>query len=125
MSPANSVTTFLNVDLLARSSGGLEKLLEFLEPSMLVLNNNGQEAALELGKDYKSLEETLFNFIGVIRSLAPEGKILWDRCDFRRLDIGIQGGREPHEASFSISNETLSSLASIQCEITFTVYASP
>jgi hypothetical protein len=41
------------------------------------------------------------------------------------MNIGIQGGTEPHAAYFTIRSETVRQLASFQIEIALTVYAAP
>jgi hypothetical protein len=98
-------------------------LLNYLGPSVLVLHQTAQDASVELNKTHSSLEEAVLNLISLVQSLPPQAKTLWNQCDFRRANIGIQAGDEPHEASFTLSSEILSLLASAQFEITFTVYA--
>jgi hypothetical protein len=118
-----SVTHFLNVDVDLRLSDGIDELLRYLEPSILVLNRTAQEASFELNDEPSSLEETLLNCIACVEALPPQAKELWRRCDMRQLNIGIQAGHQPYAEIFAISNETVASIANNQLEIVFTVYA--
>jgi hypothetical protein len=118
-----SVTRFLNVDLDLRAEAGLEELLGYLAPSVLVLNRTEMEASLELNQDFSSLEETVAGFIALIRSLPPQAMSLWERCELRRMNIGIQAGTQPHQALFVLSKDAVASLADVRAEVMFTVYA--
>jgi hypothetical protein len=120
------ITAFLNVDLDLRADTGLEGLLIACEPSVIVLNRTMHEASLELSGEFgkhESLEETLLGFVKLISSLPPNAQAIWSQCQVRRFNIGVQGGTEPHHACFTLSNEVLASLAAIQAEVAFTVYA--
>jgi hypothetical protein len=118
-------TSFLTVDLDLGAQCDLEELLRHLETAVLVLYRTEKFLSLELNEPYLSLDETLVKWVEVIERLPSEAKKIWDRCEFRRMNIGIQGGVEPHEAHFTISSKTISSLASVQSEIMLTVYAPP
>jgi hypothetical protein len=119
-------TRFLNVDLDIRgSTGDLEVLLRSIEASVIVLGHTDQEASLELAKEFASLEETVMRLIELIGALQSEGKNIWNRLEFRRLNVGIQAGSEPHAATFAISAKAVELLAALQFEIFFTVYAPP
>jgi hypothetical protein len=118
-----SAAEFLNVDLDLWADAGLEELLGYLAPTVLVLNRTATEATLELNQEYGSLEETAAGFIAVIRSLPPQAMRLWEHCELRRMNIGIQAGMQPHQSSFGLSKETVASLADIQAEVVFTLYA--
>jgi hypothetical protein len=117
------ITKFLNVDLDLRASGGLEELLGYLGSSVLVMHRTAQEVSLELGGSYDSLDMTLTKWVELVQSLPEPGRVIWDQCDLRSMNIGIQSANEPYAALFSISSTTVSLLASVQAEIAFTVYA--
>jgi hypothetical protein len=119
------VTDFLNVDLDLRAERGLDELLGALEPFVIVLNNTTHEASVELNGTFSSLEETLVNLISLVNAHPPQARTIWNQCDFRRMNIGIQAGHEPHQTYFAISSKVVSLLASVQAEITLTVYAPP
>jgi hypothetical protein len=118
-----SSTEFLNIDLDLRAPSGLEDLLRFLEPSVLVMRQAAQEASIELNAEASSLEGTLVLWIELIQSLPEPVRAIWDQCEVRSMNIGIQGGIEPHAAYFTIPSETVRQLATLQIEIALTVYA--
>ena len=120
-----ATTSFLNVDLDLGAKCDLAELLKHLEPHVLVLNATEQFLSVELNESYSSVDETIVGWIEVVKLLPPEAKNVWDQCEFRRINIGIQGGVEPREAHFTISSKTISLLADLQSEIMFTVYAPP
>jgi len=53
----------------------------------------------------------------------PEAKAIWDKGQSRVINIGIQAGREPHEARFSIPQKALSLVGALRAAIVVTVYA--
>ena len=116
-------TIFLNVDLDLGGQCDLEELLRHFQPYVFVLNTTGQFLSVELNESFSSVDETIVGWIEVVKLLPPEAKNIWDQCEFRRMNIGIQGGVEPHETHFTISSKTITLLASIQSEIWFSVYA--
>src|SRR5437899_12900424 len=122
MAPTNkSITTFLNVDLDICVRIGLETLLQSMAPFVIVLNRSDSTASVELNESYSSLEETVARFVELIHSLPVRAREVWDRCEWRRLNVGIQAGVEPHSSAFS--ERALSSLAEARFEFVFTVYA--
>lgn len=118
-----SVTRFLNVDLDLRRQQGLDELLGYLEPSVLILHQTTEEATMELNEDHRSLEETIVHIAELIQSLPAEAKKRWEQCESRRLNIGIQAGDEPQQAYFAISSATVARIALLGFEIVFTLYA--
>jgi hypothetical protein len=119
----SSDTQFLNVDLDLRLKDGLDALLTFLEPAAFILHRTELEAYLELSDCSRPLEDTLHNWIACIEALPPEARELWERCEMRRLNIGIQAGHSPHQVLFTIPEATIASIARARFEIGFTVYA--
>jgi hypothetical protein len=116
-------TRFLNVDLDIQCMSGLENLLNFLNSHVYVLFNDEKNASVELNIEYRSLDETLQGFVELIKSLPQQSANIWNHCEKRVFNIGIQGGIKPHEAFFFLSHKTLSVLTSIQAEVQITVYA--
>jgi hypothetical protein len=117
------VTEFLNVDLDIRGhSGDLENFLRSIGRSVVVLNHTDQEASIEMAQESASLEETVMSLVELIGALQPDAKCIWNRLEFRRLNVGIQAAYEPHAACFAISAKTVELLAPLQFEIVFTVY---
>jgi hypothetical protein len=122
--PANKSTTeFLNVDLDIRARSRLHDLLMPIARRILVLHQTEREASIELSANATSLEPTILRFVRLIKSLPPEARNIWDRCQYRRMNIGIQAGTEPYAAEFALSHKALTALASIHAEIVVTVYA--
>ena len=118
-----SVTEFLNVDLDIRVQAGLAALLDAMGSSVVVLNQTGQTASVELNEENLSLEETTARLVELVNSLPPEAKTIWEQCELRSLNVGIRAGVEPHSSEFAISKETVSAIADAGFEVVFTVYA--
>ncbi|WP_130582059.1 hypothetical protein [Bradyrhizobium sp. Leo170] len=124
MSGEDPVTSFLNVDLDIRGNArDVADFLNSLDSSVVVLNGPGQEVSLELAKDHSTLEEAVLGLVEFVSALQPERKDIWDRLDFRRLNVGIQAACKPHAALFAISAKALEMAAALRFEILFTVYA--
>jgi hypothetical protein len=122
--PAKRRTTeFLNIDLDIRVRSGLDELLKPIARRILVLHKTEQKASIELAGSTASLEATILKFVNLIASLPPQARDIWDRCKYRRMNIGIQAGDEPRAAEFALSRKAVSALASIQSEVVVTVYA--
>ncbi len=124
MSPkAQSVTAFLNVDLDIRAASGLNEILTSIASSVVVLHQTEQDASIELAGNTASLEETVVSLVKLIESLAPNARKIWNLCEFRKFNIGVQAGKEPHAACFALSRTAISLLSAVQAEVVFTVYA--
>jgi hypothetical protein len=120
----DAVTSFLNVDLDIRGNArDVEDFLKPVEASVTVLHHTGEDASIELADEFASFEETLSGLIEFVRALQPDVRRIWERLDFRRLNVGIQPACEPHAAEFAISAKAVEMMAALQFEIIFTVYA--
>ena len=117
------MTKFLNVDLDLGTQNGIEDLISFLGPRVIVMNKAENFVSVESSENYNLLEEVIRDLIEIIQALPPEGRSIWNQCDYRRFNIGIEAGNKPHAAVFSISSEVVKLLAEIQAEIAVTVYA--
>jgi hypothetical protein len=119
-----TVTKFLNVDLDIRAkTGDLGDFLRLIEPLVVVLHRTEQEASMELLREFPTLEETAVNLVRLVETLPSQAGDIWNRLEFRKLNVGIQACCEPRSASFAISAETVELLAGAEFEILFTVYA--
>jgi hypothetical protein len=118
-----SVTQFLNVDLDIRVRAGLEELLRSMAPSVIVLHQAEQSASVELNEDSLSLDETIVKLVELIKSLPSQARNIWDQCEARELNIGIQAGNEPYAATFAISSKAVLMLAEAKFEVIITTYA--
>jgi hypothetical protein len=125
MSPEKSSTSFLNVDIDLRAPDGLDDLIDHLGPAVLTLNRTNESASLELTKESPSLEGTIRNVVELIKKLPPNARAIWNRCEYRALNIGIQAGHAPYSARFSISNELVALAANAGFDVILTVYAAP
>jgi hypothetical protein len=131
-SDRQSLTEFLNIDLDIRSHIGVEELLESIAGSVTLLHRaredvslEREDVSLELIEGFSSVEETILGWLEVIETLPIPAREIWNRCEFRRLNVGIQAGSEPYASSFAISSKTISMLAGLHLEVIFTVYAAP
>ena len=120
-------TRFLNVDLELLSTTNLQPLLDHLDTATLVLRNsedNGRQTVwLELDADPADPDEAIGRFASVIESLPDNLRRQWNACDDRCLNIGIQGGYEPHASAFRLSSDTIARLAALAARLEITVYS--
>jgi hypothetical protein len=118
------VTEFRNVDLDLRASSGLEELLGYWGDRVLVMHQAAEFVSLELyDRIDDPLDETLVKWVELVQSLPERGRALWDQCELRSMNVGIQSANEPYSALFAISSSTVALLASVNAEIVFTIYA--
>jgi len=119
----DATTSFLNIDLDLGDEQGLEDLLRHFGDDVFVLHQTAQDASLELSREHASLESCVRDWVALVQALPDEGRRLWARCAYRKLNVGIQAGVEPHAEYFGLSREAVSLLASVGFEIVLTVYA--
>jgi len=117
------VTEFLNVDLDLRARVGLDELVAALAPA-IAIHKTECEATVELAEQPQSVEDAILQFAGIVQSLPQHLRSIWDQSEMRRMNIGIQGGAQPRESHFGLSDNALSRLVSIRADLLFTVYAS-
>ena len=70
-----------------------------------------------------SLDETIVKLVELIKSLPSQARNIWDQCEARELNIGIQAGNEPYAATFAISSKAVLMLAEAKFEVIITTYA--
>ena len=118
-------TKFLNVDLDIRTQSGLDELINAFNSSAFVLSKTEHQASFELSEIYPaSIDEAVLHFSVLIKAFPLHIRTLWEQCEVRQMNIGIQGGVEPYAAYFALSENAVLLLASIHAEIVFTVYGS-
>ncbi|WNG16797.1 hypothetical protein [Cystobacter fuscus] len=122
MTDEPTTTRFLNVDLDLRARSGLAELVRALEPTMTVMHHEGDFASLELHEHPEDIDDAMRRFVELIHALAPEARALWDGCESRQMNIGIQAGAEPHSMGFGLSFHSMRLLVGIGAEVEFTVY---
>ncbi len=120
-----ALTEFLNVDLELHTRSGLNELIEALRPSVCVLTQTDQFAGIELrDRQPASINDAIFGYFEIVQALSPTARALWNTCERRCLNVGIQAGTQPHAVEFAVSEKTVSFAAAMGAEIVFTVYGS-
>src|SRR5579863_4893012 len=94
-------THFLNVDLDIESSDDLGPLAAAVKDKAFALSSSAdgprRRISLELNAHSAGAEIAISEFVALVRSLPADVKALWDQAGARHLNVGIQGGREPHQ----------------------------
>jgi hypothetical protein len=118
-------THFLNVDLELVTRGDVDALLAHWG-SLVMLRDSVEDGArtiwIELEADYRAVEPTLDAFLSLVESLPDSLQRMWDDCDVRCFNIGIQSGTSPHAEVFSIASSILRRIAAVDADVVFTVY---
>lgn len=118
-------TRFLNVDLDLRSTKRLGPLLAGFGPRVSVLHERDDFVVLELAEQPDTAERAVLAFAALVDALPPDLRALWDGCERRRLDVGIQAGEAPHSITFELSPSALAAAVRIGAELAVTIYAPP
>ena len=119
-------THFLSVDLDVESRDELAPFINALGSQAFALSPHTQGAmarvSLELTSHLDDADSSLAKFVELIASLPSEVRSVWDRASVRDLNVGIQGGTEPHEFVTTLTVATLRAVADIGARVLFTVY---
>lgn len=119
-----AATIFLNIDLDIQAKSGLQELLQAFGTAVVVLNNeNEHHASVELSEQPQSINGAVLEFYNVIQALPSSARAIWDNCEMRSMNIGIQAGITPKAECLRMSDKTVSLLAEMNAEIAITVYA--
>jgi hypothetical protein len=114
------------VDLELVADTDLAPLVSHLAASTIALRNSLDDGKrtvwLELEADPADSEEALGRFAALIESLRETLRHLWDRCDDRCFNIGIQAGVTPHASAFEVSPATIARLAALAVRLEMTLY---
>ncbi|WNG36373.1 hypothetical protein F0U61_23870 [Archangium violaceum] len=116
-------TQFLNVDLDLSCSSGVRALVQALEPSTTIMRLTDTEATLEHKEQPPSVDEALLWLAQLVEGLPPEARALWDSCDTRTMNVGIQAGEQPHQELFPVSLAAMAALLRVKANLLVTVYA--
>lgn len=126
---SSEATRFLNVDLELVTRREVDALLAHWGALVMLRDSteNGKRTIwIELEEDHRGVEPTLDGFLSLLESLPVPLQTLWDDCDDRCFNVGVQAGVLPHAAAFFIASSTLRRIADVNAHIEFTVYgASP
>ena len=128
-SDSNTSTRFLNVDLELVSRADLAPLLTELATATLTLRDsiaNGQQTVwLELdGGNPPDADHAVSRFVTLVRALSPAARKIWNGCDDRCFNIGVQSGATLHATAFRLSAGSISGIAEVGARLEFTVYGS-
>jgi hypothetical protein len=117
-------TRFLNVDLDIRARAGLRILMKAFQSSVIVLNYQPRRLlAVELaGVQPRDIDQAIELYADLIDKLDPSARLIWDRCDARCMNVGIQAESKPYQTEFAISRNAVETLDRIRAEIKITVY---
>lgn len=126
MPDESSETCFLNVDLEMRSGSDLTALLAAWGDAVFVLRNSeedhGWTVRLELCPDPPDLNGCVVGYSWLVGVLPPALRALWDACEDRCLDLGIQASSGPPSTSFELSAEAVGLLEALNARLVVTVY---
>ncbi|HVF46117.1 MAG TPA: hypothetical protein VNA17_00975 [Pyrinomonadaceae bacterium] len=78
---------------------------------------------MELAADPKDTEDAIVRYAMLVESLPSDLRRLWDECEDRCLNVGIQSGRSPQASAFRISTEAIAKLVAIGARLEITVYS--
>lgn len=115
-------TEFLNLDLDLGARSGIASLVAAFGPRTMVLHQDDQEAHLELWAKPKTVDEAIRRFAARVARFPPTTRRLWDRCSLRSLNVGIQGGQDPHCVEFKVSRSSITALRSMGAVLVFSLY---
>jgi hypothetical protein len=125
--PASETTQFLNVDLELVATVELNPLLEHLNSTTFTLRDSmdhGRRTVwMELDPDPKDTDDAILRYAMLVASLPGDLRRLWDECEDRCLNVGIQSGVSPHASAFRISTDTIAKLVAIAVRLEITVYS--
>src|SRR4030095_2296377 len=100
----DSVTRFLNVDLELVATFDLAPLLEYFNAETFTLRDSVAEgrstAWMHLPPDPKDTNDAILRYSILVESLPSDVRRLWDACEDRRLNVGIQSGFAPRITAF-------------------------
>jgi hypothetical protein len=120
---ARKKTEFLNIDLDLAGAAELDELAQALSPTLIVVHREPGRVSLELSHQPRDADRAIVELAGVLTQLTPEAQTIWNNCNSREINIGIQAGSEPHEARFTISRESISLVTGLRADVVVTIYA--
>lgn len=125
--PDSEATRFLNVDLELVATFDLTPLLEHFNRTTFTLRDSVDDGRrtvwMELDADPKDTDDALLRYAMLVESLPSDIRGLWDECEDRCLNVGIQSGLAPHASAFRISTAALAKLVAIAARLVITVYS--
>ena len=127
--PNLEATRFLNVDLELVATSDLTPLLKHFDRTTFTLRDSVDEGRrtlwMELHADPKDTNDAILQYAMLVESLPSDIRRLWDECEDRCLNVGIQSGLTPHASAFRISTDALAKLVTIATRLEITGYSAP
>ena len=124
---SSEATHFLNVDLELVTRGEIGPLLAQWSKKVVVLRDSVDDDRrtvwLELHGQPGEVEHAVLGFLDLLGKLPDDVRELWNGCDDRCFNVGIQVGSTPHDSTYTISPRTLGRIAAVMARVAFTVYA--
>ena len=124
----DNVICYLNTDLdLTSADNPTELGAAFEAAGMFALHvTHGDDglwiACFETGEQHTEPEGTIAALLGVIESLPPPLRTVWDGCQRREFNIGYDCGREPWAFNQVLSTELLARLVASGGYLRITLY---
>ena len=123
---SGEATHFLNVDLELVTRGEVDALLAHWG-SLVMLRDSVEDGKrtiwIELEEEYLDADSTLGGFLVLVESLPAPLRRLWDDCDDRCFNVGVQAGAAPpNSVALRIASDTLRRMAAMKGRVEFTVY---
>jgi hypothetical protein len=125
--PVEADVRFLNVDLLLVGRFDRKPLLAALGKKVFVLHEDAvlddqKCLVLELNEESLDLSATVARLIQWAEKLPRGARRSWAGASRRVFDIGIQGGRKPHDTRWTIPEKQVAALARLGVDVALTVY---
>ena len=123
-----SRTRFLNVDLELVSTKEVDPLLAHWSDATFTLRDSVDASRrtiwLELGGAPQDADAAVRDFADLVETLPADLRNLWNDCEDRCLNVGVEGGASPDASAFRISTGSIVALAAMSARLEFTVYGS-
>ncbi|HEX6313304.1 MAG TPA: hypothetical protein VFZ73_00530 [Gemmatimonadaceae bacterium] len=119
-------TQFLNVDLELVTTVDPSPLLAHWRDTLVLLRDSTDAGRrtiwAELPGTPRDVNSAIDELARHVEDLPGRLRALWDACDDRCFNVGVQAGRAPQATAFPISAHTIAALTAIAARIEFTVY---
>lgn len=122
---SGEATRFLNVDLELVTTGEVDALLGHWGALVMLrdsVDDGKRTIWIELAEELPDAESTLGGFLALVEALPVALRMVWDDCEDRCFNVGIQAGATPHSAAFRMAPNTLRRIANSNSRVEVTVY---
>lgn len=115
---------FLNVDLDVSSDESLAPLIRALEPVAHCVQRPAGQASFELNKPPSPADPShlIFEFVRALNALPAPARELWERASRRVFELGIRSHCAAKSEAYSLAPQLLRAVASVNAELSITVY---